>query len=313
VAKNLNNCRVLVTGGSGYLGARIGENLVHEGYDVYLGSRELFPHGISRSYSKIVTDWEDPDLTFCKDFDLVVHAAGMNAMSCLDSPEDALRINGKLSEKLIEKAVMYGCKRFFYLSTVHVYQSPLVGNFDETSPTLNRHPYATSQSYGEQALIKALKDKNIEGAVLRLSNCFGPPVTSSNECWNLALNEFIRSAFLYGKITINGNCLNKRDFLPITELNRILLEIFAIQDIPSDIINISSGRSRSLLEVAIKVRDEVSKYTGRTIELVNEAGPKKESSLTIKNSSLDKMNILPSHDLEVEIRRMLDFLKLGKE
>ena len=283
MVKDLNKYRILITGGAGYLGSRIGEHLSTAGYDVYLGSRKLNPPIISSTCSNIYTNWQDPELAFCKDFDLILHAAGMNAKSCLDNPEEALKINGKLSEKLIEKAIKYGCKRFFYLSTVHVYQSPLVGNFNESAQTLNKHPYASSQIYGEQALVKAVEGKKIAGAVLRLSNCFGPPVTSSNECWNLVLNDFIKSAYLYEKIIINGNCFSKRDFLPITELNRILVKIFAYQDLPSEVINISSGTSRTLIEAALKVRDQVSKFKNMPIELVNEAGSETKLNLTIKN------------------------------
>ncbi|MDA9321677.1 SDR family oxidoreductase [Gammaproteobacteria bacterium] len=311
MAKALNNCKVLITGGFGYLGARIGENLATEGYDVYLGSRNPNSYNISSICSQINTNWEDPDLAFCKDFDLIVHAAGMNAQSCLDNPEKALKINGKLSEKLIKKAAQYGCKRFFFLSTVHVYKSPLIGDFDESTQTLNNHPYASSQVYGEQALIKAIVDKKIKGAVLRLSNCFGPPLTDSAECWNLVLNDFIKSAYLNGKILINGNYLSKRDFLPITELNRILIKIFEYQDIPRDIINISTGSSRTLMEVAIKIRDEFSKIKEISIELANEVKSQADSALTIKNSSLEIMNIYPLDELEFEINQMINYLDLA--
>jgi len=104
---------------------------------------------------------------------------------------------------------------FFYLSTVHVYDVPLIGCFNESSVTLNKHPYATSHLYGEQALEKALVTVALRGAVLRLSNCFGFPITSTRDCWELVVNEFVRDAVQNKRIIINGNCQSKRDFLPI--------------------------------------------------------------------------------------------------
>ncbi len=312
MAKNLNKCRVLITGGAGYLGGRIGDFLSQSGYDVYLGSRNSFSQNILTSCSKVVTNWQDSDLKFCNGFDVILHAAGMNAKSSSEHHEEALRVNGKLTEKLIEKSSKYGCKRFFFLSTVHVYKSPLIGTFDEESKTSNIHPYASSQSYGEMALIKALKNKSIAGAVLRLSNCFGYPANTSNECWNLVLNEFIRSAFLYGKISINGNCYSKRDFLPITALNGILLQILEKQEPIPEIINISSGKSRNLLEVAINVSDIVSRHTGKKVKVIKNTASEKETTLTIKNAALEKMNIFPREDFELEIRSMLDYLKSCK-
>ena len=308
---NLNHCRVLVTGGTGYLGARIGKSLAEQGYEVCLGSRYPFANGTVEGCSQAATDWDDSEFKFCKGFDLVIHAAGMNAKDCAENPEMAYRFNGLLTEKLIEKAVSYGCKRFFYLSTVHVYQSPLVGIFDESSLTLNSHPYATSQCYGEEALIKALGSKNIAGAVLRLSNCFGPPVINSNECWNLVLNEFIKDAFLNRKITINGDYLSKRDFLPISEFNRVLLSILDFTESVPNVINVSTGASRTLLDVALEVSDTVTELTGTVIEIVKENSSETASNLSIENNALQRMGIYPSKDLTLEIRRMVDYLKLS--
>ena len=111
----------------------------------------------------------------------------------------AIEFNGKTTERFVEKAAFYGCKRFFYLSTVHVYKSPLVGRFNEKSENLNSHPYATSHLLGEQALIRHVKKSPMQGHVLRLSNCFGYPLTQDSNCWELVLNEFIRDAYKLGK------------------------------------------------------------------------------------------------------------------
>ena len=108
---------------------------------------------------------------------------------------------------------------------------------------------------------------------------------------------------------MTGDCSSKRDFLPITELNRILIEILASDNLIPDIINISSATSRTLLEVALQVRDVVSEFTGTAVELVNEIGSETETSLNIKNVALEKIGILPSKDLNFEIRHTLKFLR----
>ena len=313
MVENLNNFRVLITGGTGYLGARIGESLSEHGYDVCLGSRNPFSNGAVEGCNQVATDWDDPELKFCKGFDLIIHAAGMNAHNCAQNPSSALKFNGQTTGRLVEKAESYGCKRFIYLSTVHVYNSPLVGNFDEQAPVLNNHPYATSHHYGEEQVLDVARNSCLDGIVLRLSNSFGYPLTDQTACWGLVLNQFIRDAFLKGRITINGDCFSKRDFLPITELNRILVEILASPDSIPEVINVSSATSKTLLEVALQVRDVVSEFTGTAVELVNEIGPETESNLNIKNGALEKMSIFPSGDLEFEIRRMLDFLRLDRE
>jgi UDP-glucose 4-epimerase len=311
MVRNLNNPRALITGGTGYLGSRIGASLAKHGYDVYLGSRNPFVKGIVKGCNQVVTDWDDCELAFCKDFDLIIHAAGMNVYDCAQNPGLALKFNGQITGKLAQKAAFYGCKRFIYLSTVHVYNSPLVGDFDEQAPVLNGHPYATSHHFGEQQVLSVAKNSYLDCTVLRLSNSFGYPVTHQTTCWGLVLNEFIRDAFLKGQITINGDCFSKRDFLPITELNRILIEILYSPELIPEVINVSSGTSKTLLEVALQVSDAVFEFSGTTVELVNEIGPKTDLKLNIKNRALEKIGIFANNDLKLEISKMLDFLSLA--
>jgi UDP-glucose 4-epimerase len=304
-----NKQKVLVTGGTGYLGARVGASLVAHGYDVYLGSRNPFSHGIVEGCNQVITNWDDPELTFCKGFDLIIHAAGMNACDCARDPHLAIEFNGKITERLAKKSASYGCKQFFYLSTVHVYRSPLSGRFNEQSPTLNTHPYAASHLFGEQALISGTKDSRMAGHVLRLSNCFGYPLTHENDCWGLVLNEFIRDAFALGRITIRGDFIGRRDFLPISELNNILIKILGITGLIPDIINVSTGTSRTLLDVALQVSHVVTEMTGKSVEIVKENISANGYSLNIENNSLQKMGIFPHKELTKEIRLMLEFLE----
>ena len=136
---------------------------------------------------------------------------------------------------------MYNSVTFVYLKFIFKLPGYTPGN-------LNNHPYATSHLLGEQALIRITKDSLMQGHVLRLSNCFGYPLTQENDCWNLVLNEFIRDAFRLRMITIRGDCFGRRDFLPIRELNRILIKIIGINGFIPEIINISTGTSLTLLE-----------------------------------------------------------------
>lgn len=301
--------KVLVTGGAGYLGARIGESLATHGYDVDLGSRNPFSHGAVEGCNQIFTNWEDPELSFCKGYDLIIHAAGMSAHECGKNPQLAIEFNGEMTERLVKKAAFYRCKSFFYLSTVHVYKSPLSGRFNEKSANLNTHPYATSHLLGEQALVRITKDSLMQGHVLRLSNCFGYPLTQENDCWRLVLNEFIRDAFRLGRITIRGDYFGRRDFLPISELNRILIKIIGITGFIPEIINISTGTSLTLLEVAGQVSNVISEMTGKPVEIVKENIWGNSYELNIENSSLHDMGIVPSNALTEEIKLMLEFLE----
>ena len=305
---DLTQDKVLITGGTGYLGASIGKYLSNMGYEVFLGSRKPESRGKVKNCSQILIDWSDKDLKFCKGFDLIIHAAGMNAQSSADNPKLAFQFNGLLTEKLIEKSANYGCKSFFYLSTAHVYKSPLKGLFNESSKPINAHPYASSHFYGEQALINAINYKNINGAVLRLSNCFGAPETHDNECWKLVLNDFTKSAVINKKIFIKGNYLSRRDFLPISELNRVIGLIIARPYIDCNLINISRSSSMTLFEAASLVSEIVSNTLGCEIPIIKNETDNINYKLEIQNKSLDSMDININQDLSQEIINLTDYV-----
>lgn len=309
MVKNLSNKSLLITGGTGYLGASIGQYLCKYGYNVFLGSRNPFSNGVIEGCDQVATDWDDPELKFCNGFDLIIHAAGMNAEACAENPTMAVRFNGETTARFAEKAAFYGCCRFIYLSTVHVYKAPLIGIFNEQSPTLNEHPYAISQLFGEQAVLNVLDNFPLGGAVLRLSNCFGPPASNNDECWRLALNQFVRDAMTLGCITIKGDFSTRRDFLSISELNNVLSKVIGVSKLKGEILNISSGQSRSLLDVALLVSSTVRNRTGRDIEIKKNHYSLPKADLVLKNDVLSSMGIFVDRDLVPEIESLVSYLQ----
>ena len=308
---NLNSARVLITGGTGYLGARIGEFLSEFGYDVFLGSRNPFSKNLVDGCKHVTTDWDDPAFKFCEGFDLIIHAAGMNAGDCAKDPRMAYRFNGDTTARFVEKAALYGCKQFFYLSTVHVYKGPLAGSFNEGSPTLNEHPYAISRLSGEQAVLNVLRNSSLGGAVLRLSNCFGPPATKNSECWRLVLNQFVRDAMVLGSITIDGDFLTRRDFLPISELNNVLSKIIGVSDLEDEILNISTGQSRSLIDIASLVSTSVAQRVRCDVKVIKNRSALPSPGLVIKNQALESMGFFIKKDLKPEIESLINYLQKG--
>ena len=309
----LKKPRVLITGGTGYLGARIGKFLSKFGYDVFLGSRNHFSQNLVGDCNHVTTDWDDPAFNFCKGFNIIIHAAGMNASDCTRNPRMAVRFNGEITARFVKKAALYGCNQFFYLSTVHVYKGPLNGNYNEGSPTLNDHPYAISRLYGEQAVLNVLRNSSLKGAVLRLSNCFGPPATINNECWELVLNQFVRDAMQLGCITIDNDFLTRRDFLPISELNNVLLKIISVSELETDILNISTGQSWSLIDIASMISTTVTKTLGCNVKITKNRSVLPSASLVIQNQALESMGFFIKQDLKPEIESLIKYLKKGNE
>jgi UDP-glucose 4-epimerase len=220
-------------------------------------------------------DWDDAVglESHCRGIDVVIHAAGMDAHDCSMDPVAALEFNGVATARLALGASRAHVKRILYLSTAHVYRSPLLGVITEDSPPVNLHPYATSNIAGENAVMSAVSTSDIQGVVLRMANVFGVPTQRGARCWGLVVNDLCRQAVANHKMTLRTDGGQKRDFIGMTDICRII-ERASTEELggrKAIIVNIGTGISRSLLSMAEIIGDRCGHIFGFKPELIVEA------------------------------------------
>jgi UDP-glucose 4-epimerase len=252
--------RVLITGGTGFIGGCVSQYLLREGYEVIIASRNgqnksfLFP-GIKM----VPIDWENAEAlsAICRNVDLVIHAAGMNAYECAADPGKALQSRRSHTANLVDAAAKNGVKRFIYFSSAHVYTSPLVGSITEEIVPHNTHPYALSHLAAEQALTNAVERGVIEGVVIRLSNAFGAPAHPQVNCWMLLINDLCRQAVTVRKMVLQSTGLQRRDFITMTDTCRAakhLLDLNLVEN-TQPVFNVGGGNAPTIWEIACMVQE----------------------------------------------------------
>jgi UDP-glucose 4-epimerase len=308
--------RILITGGFGFIGGRLAQHLHEAGHDVLLGSRSAVASANWLPQAEVVqTDWCDGSALeqICRDVDLVIHAAGMNAGDCAADPVAALECNGLFTARLVRAATSAKVKRFIYLSTAHVYASHLVGSITEETCPRNLHPYATSHLAGENAVLSANVRGEIEGIVLRLSNAFGAPVHKGVNCWMLLVNDLCRQAVERGKTVLQTNGLQHRDFLAMSELCRLIGHICSCSFNFSEnsIINIGSGTSTSVLEMGqlIQQRCAVILHSKPTLDRTKMGENEQYEMLEYRSNGLAKIGLSAISDKGFEIDNLLRFCR----
>lgn len=308
--------RVLITGGLGFIGGRLAQHLQQNGHQVIIGSRKAtrvlgwLPHA-----AVAAIEWND-DASLqrvCEDVDVVVHAAGMNANDCAADPVGAITFNGVGTARLLAAAILSGVQRFIYLSTAHVYASPLVGVITEEICPRNLHPYATSHLAGEYSVLAANQRGQIEGIVLRLSNVFGAPAHKDVNCWMLLMNDLCRQALQTNRMVLHSSGLQQRDFISMQQVCRVV-EDFCVRDVlalPFNLFNVGSGRSQSVLQMAHLVQERCLHFTGVKPELSHrEKGPDEQTEvLEFSPTRLENAGIVVEHDNNAEIDRLLAFCR----
>ena len=253
--------RVLITGGTGYLGGRVAQHLTSQsGFELLLGSRNKHTTPRWSPESKTVKmRWESKTALeeICSDVDAVVHMAGMNAQDCAADPSSALEVNGVSTARLVQAAIHQGVKRFIYLSTAHVYGSPLKGIINEETCPINLHSYAASHKSGEDAVRLAHQQGKIEVIVIRLSNAMGAPVDDKANCWMLLVNDLCMQAIKNKELILHTDGTQQRDFITLDDVSRTIKHFLTMPDIDcgNGLFNVGGDCVMTVWEMANRVAD----------------------------------------------------------
>ena len=309
--------KVLISGGFGYIGGRLAQFLIAKnGNEVLLGSRQKvgIPAWLPEAQViQIVWDKSNELENICSSVDVVVHLAGMNMQDCAADNIAAIEFNALATARLLQAAVRKGVKRFVYLSTAHVYGSPLDGVITEETCPLSLHPYATSHRAGEDVVRAAHQLGEIEGIVVRLSNAFGRPAHKEVNCWMLLMNDLCRQAVLSQHMVLRSSGIQRRDFMTMLDVCRAINHLLClpIKSIGNSLINVGGEWSPTVWEMACLIQERCEVVLGfkpkltRVEPQINETA----SKLDYRIDTLRLTGYVPSAGRIEEIDQLLKFCK----
>ena len=258
---------MLITGGFGYLGGRLAQFLSSKtGHEILLGSRQQKASPAWLPNAKVVqTQWESPSglEQICTGIDAVVHLAGMNSQDCVADPVAALEFNGVATARLLWATVRKGIRRFIYVSTAHVYGSPLTGVISEETCPASFHPYATSHLVGEDVVRFAHQLGEIEGIVIRLSNAYGAPAHLDANCWMLLVNDLCRQGLMTQRMVLQSSGLQRRDFITLTDACRAIAHLLELpaSKLGDGLFNVGGRWTPTVLEITQHVAERIYSAT----------------------------------------------------
>jgi 2-alkyl-3-oxoalkanoate reductase len=154
----MSNPRVLVTGGTGFLGRHLVARLRESGRDVAVLARTPAPELEQRGVRFIQAALDDPRAVraACEGVETIFHAAAR--VGVWGRYEDFLRVNVLGTRALLEGARTHGVKRFIYTSTPSVvYNGRDLANADESLPLTTRcpSPYPLTKAMAEREVLAA--------------------------------------------------------------------------------------------------------------------------------------------------------------
>lgn len=308
---------ILITGASGYLGARIANYLLESENKIILGVRsknQIIPKELENCEIVEINMEDQLSLQLaCKEVKTILHLAGMNSADSKLDPKKAILVNSKGTLNLLNAAKLAQVNNFIYFSTAHVYGSPLVGYFDEDSELRPEHPYSISNHYAENYILSSSKDSCLNCTIFRLSNAVGRPLNKESSCWSLITNDLCKSSVTDKKLCLNSNRLLQRDFISIDEVCRVILFFINNNQFSkkTEIYNLSSGVSINLESLTDLIAARTDRVLGYTPKIIFESNAKYSSkyTLNISNKKLKKLGFNPSRSIIDDIDDLLILCK----
>lgn len=302
---------ILITGGLGYVGGRLSNFFISQGYKVLISSRS-FPNETIRSYfakAEFILHEDLINQNFNRQIDLIIHTASLNEIDCVRFPGEAIEVNINHTRIIADWASKNGVKHFIYFSTTHVYKSPLEGEINEQLPTNPLHPYGITHKAAEDYVLAASNRTQMRVSILRMSNSFGPPITPNVNRWTLLVNDLCKQLVETNQLKLNSDGKAYRDFISLSDVCKSIDFLIKRNPISNEVYNLGSGISMTIKEMALLIQARYVANYKRNVELII---PESQSNQTVANLnfSIDKLinsGFIPENNFELEIDEMLVF------
>ena len=304
---------VLLTGGFGNLGGRVAAALNNQGrWDIRLASRS---HTVAPAWAPLaevihldVLDAADVARS-CEGITAVVHLAALNDRQAAHDPESAEAVSGRGTDTLVSAAIENNVQRFIFMSTAHVYSSPLHGVITESTPTTNQHPYATSHISGERAVAEHHDKERFLGIRLRCANGFGYPMNPEVDIWHTLVYDLCKQVVATHRMILRTSGLQQRNFIPVSDICAAILHFLQLDaaQVSDGLFNLGGSSSTTVLEMAAVVAERAHAVLGITAT-IDRPNPSTDESVIPLDYQIDKLiatGFVPKNVVNEEIDRLL--------
>ena len=247
----LRGQRVLVTGGSGFIGRHVVATLAGAGAGVRVVDLQAHPDPDVEIVRGDIADPEVIEAAFDGGFDGVVHLAAVTSvLRSVQRPELTYQTNVAGTHRVLEGARGAGVRALVFASTNAVTGPMLDPAITERSSLRPLTPYGATKAAGEMLMSAYTAVYGIRCTALRLTNVYGPAMQAKDSI----IARLMRAIRLENPFEVYGDGLQVRDYVHVADVVSAML-IALTNATWSGPIVIGAGRSLSVLDVIDVVRN----------------------------------------------------------
>ncbi len=300
--------RFLITGGAGFLGSALANQLVREGHQVRvlddlnagdpgrLGRHVYFTRGDVRDIPRL---W-----TLLQGVDCVYHlAARVSVSESILYPRDYNDINVGGTVSVMEAMRDAGIKRVILSSSGALYGEQDQQPIPENAVPHPTSPYAVSKLAAEYYVSTIGALWGIETVALRIFNAYGPG-QQLPPAHAPVVPQFMRQTLRGGSLVIFGDGTQTRDFVYLEDVVVALVAAATAKKVNRLVINVGSGQETSIKQLV----KEIALVTGRELHILYNRQESGGVSRLVADIRLarEKLGWTPRVDLREGLRRILE-------
>ena len=250
VIKKMN--KVVVIGGSGFIGSHVADCLSESGYQVIIYDNIKSPW--LRKDQKMVVgnilDFEELKIV-TEGAEFVYNFAGITDLNeASANPIKTVEINILGNVNVLEACRINKIKRFVYASTIYVYSRE--GSF-----------YRCSKQSSENYVEEYHKAFGLDYTILRYGSLYGPRADNTN-----GLYRIVDSALKSGKIQYKGDIESMREYIHVEDAARASISILD-QDFKNDSVILTGQEPMRVLDL-LKMLAEIMNIPEDLVEFTDE-------------------------------------------
>lgn len=326
--EELENCKILVTGGTGLIGSCLVDALIYRneylnaGMDIWVLCRkkeraqQVFSNYLDKPYFHMIYQDVSEPIILEGDMDYIVHAASKgNPKSFVSDPLGIMQANLLGMHRILDYAQDKQMKKIVYISSGEVYgklelqesetiTESMMGSLDTMNP---RNCYGMSKRAAETMCAAANDQQGIPTVVARLCHIYGPTMMTDE---NRVIFQFVQNVLDGQDIVMKSAGLQRRSYCYVTDAVKGILTIM-LKGHSGEAYNVANSEAvvsiRGLAECIADIGGQ--KIVAQTQDAVEQKGNSGIMHAVLDDRKLRALGCMCDYRIAEGIARMIAILK----